>query len=161
MWKWGSRVPIFPGKWGQEIRNPGSPFSWEIIWGSLCENCQGPPVWLTIFPWVWGHLSRGSHFYVLGRSICDWDQNWIRKEKPFLGAHQGIKVISELLKSTDQGHAAAVWPLTLENQAITSEGNDQAIKHTGLYQSKKKLNLVANASTGNIQVTTPCLYGSP
>ena len=57
-------------------------------------------------------MTRGSHLYVPCRSVCDWDQNRI---KPFWEADQGIKVTSELLKSTDQEHVAAI-----ENQAIKS-----------------------------------------
>ena len=58
--------------------------------------------------------------YVPCRSVCDRDQNWIKWSKPFWGADQGIKMTSKLLKVNNQGHAAAMWPLTLENQAIKS-----------------------------------------
>ena len=34
-------------------------------------------------------------------------------QSPFWGANQGIKETSELLKSMDQEHTAAIWPLTL------------------------------------------------
>ena len=40
------------------------------------------------------------------------------KNPYFGGVGQGIKVTSELLKSSDQEHMAAISPLTLENQAI-------------------------------------------
>ena len=40
--------------------------------------------------------------------------------QPFSGADQRIKVASGLLKSTDQKCAAAIWPLTMKNQAIKS-----------------------------------------
>ena len=75
-------------------------------------------------------VSRGSHLYVLCRSVCNRDQNWIKRSKPFRGADQGIKVTSELLKINNQEHTAAIWPLTLENQAIKSlwrgRSSDQA-----------------------------------
>ena len=59
------------------------------------------------------HRSRGSHLYVLCRSVCEWDQNWYKRSMPFLRADQGIKVTSEL---------------QTKNQATNS--NDQVIKHT-------------------------------
>ena len=58
--------------------------------------------------------------YVPCRSVCDRDQNWIKWSKPFWGADQEIKVTSKLLKVNNQDRAAAMWPLTLENQAIKS-----------------------------------------
>ena len=57
--------------------------------------------------------SSQSALYVLCRSICDRDQNWIKRSKAFLGADQGIKVTSKLLKSMDQERAAAIQPLSL------------------------------------------------
>ena len=67
-----------------------------------------------------------------------------------LGGDQGIKVTSELLKINNQEHAAAIWPLTLENQAIKSliRRDDQVIKHTICWS--KNLIAVANASIGDI-----------
>ena len=59
------------------------------------------------------YRSRGSHLYVLCRSVCEWDQNWYTRSMPFLRADQGIKVTTEL---------------QTKNQAINS--NDQVIKHT-------------------------------
>ena len=86
--------------------------------------------------WEWHGLartqtmSRGSHLYIPCRSVCDWDHNWIKRSKPSWGANQGIKVTSELLKINNQEHAAAIWPLTLENQAIKNlrrgRSSDQA-----------------------------------
>ena len=76
--------------------------------------------------------SRGSHFCVLCRSVCDWDQNWIPKwSKPFWGANQGIKVTSELLKSTIKNTRLQcdLWPLQIK-RSRASEGIDQVIKHT-------------------------------
>ena len=66
---------------------------------------------------VWHHdiidcNSRGSHLYVPCRSVCNRDQNWIKRSKPFLRADQAIKVTSELWKSKDQERVAPIWPLT-------------------------------------------------
>ena len=46
--------------------------------------------------------SRGSHIDVAWRSVCDREQNGIKRSPLFLGADQGIKTNSERLKSTDQ-----------------------------------------------------------
>ena len=46
--------------------------------------------------------SRGSHIDVAWRSVCDREQNGIKRSTLFLGADQGIKTNSERLKSTDQ-----------------------------------------------------------
>jgi len=48
------------------------------------------------------HLSRGSHIRVARRSVCDRDQNGIKRSTLFFGANQGIKRNSERLISTDQ-----------------------------------------------------------
>ena len=57
--------------------------------------CKLPTNWINRFtPY------KGSHLYLPCRSVCDRDQNWIKRSKPFWGADQGIKVTSELLKST-------------------------------------------------------------
>ena len=94
-------------------------------------------------------FSKDNHLYVPCGSICDWDQNWIKRSKPFCRADQGAKVTSKLLKINDQELTAAMWPFTLENQAIrASKGNDQAIKHT--FCQSKNLIAVTNASTGDI-----------
>jgi len=47
-----------------------------------------------------GSLGHKSH--VAYRSICDWDQNWIKWSKFFLGDDQGVKTNSEGPRSTDQ-----------------------------------------------------------
>jgi len=46
--------------------------------------------------------SRGSRIDVPCRSVCDRDQNGIKRSTFFLGADQGIKTNSERLKSSDQ-----------------------------------------------------------
>ena len=48
------------------------------------------------------NTARGGHIDVACRSICDWDQNGIKRSMFFLGANQGIKTNSERLISTDQ-----------------------------------------------------------
>ena len=70
--------------------------------------------------------SRGNHLHVPCRSVCDRDQNWIKRSKPFWGADQGIKVTSKLLKINNQERTTAMWPLTLENQAIKSLRREQS-----------------------------------
>ena len=45
---------------------------------------------------------RGRHIDVACRSVCDRDQNRIKRSSFFLGADQGIKVNSERIISTDQ-----------------------------------------------------------
>ena len=52
---------------------------------------------------VWSKLnSRGSHIRVACRSICNRDQNGIKRSTFFLGADQEIKMNSKRLKSIDQ-----------------------------------------------------------
>ena len=51
---------------------------------------------------AYDQITRSSHLYVLCRSICSQDQNWIKQSKPFWGADQWIKVTSELLKIDNQ-----------------------------------------------------------
>ena len=46
--------------------------------------------------------ARGSHMRIACRSICDWDQNGIKRSTFFIGANQGIKTNSERLVSTNQ-----------------------------------------------------------
>jgi len=46
--------------------------------------------------------SRCSHIDVACRSVCDWDQNGIKRSTFFLGANQEIKMNSERLISTNQ-----------------------------------------------------------
>ena len=75
-----------------------------------------------------GH-TWGSHLYVLCRSVCDQDQNWIKRSKPFLRADQGIKTTSKLQKSKDQcDYSLTFDPLNIK-QSRASEGNNQMIKH--------------------------------
>ena len=69
--------------------------------------------------------TRGSHLYVLCRSVWNCDQNWIKWSKPFWGADQGIKVTSEMLKINNQECTAVMWPLTPGNQAIKSLRREQ------------------------------------
>jgi len=48
-----------------------------------------------------GDRARGSHIDVACRSICDRDQNEIKRSTFLLGADQGIKMNSEPLISSD------------------------------------------------------------
>ena len=97
--------------------------------------------------WQTPEWARNSHLYIPCRSVCNRDQNWIKRSKP--GGDQGIKVTSKLLKINNQECMAAIWPLTLENQAIKSLrrrwSSDQA--H---FADQKNLITVTNASTGDI-----------
>ena len=51
---------------------------------------------------VFNAHSRGSRIDIACRSVCDRDQNGIKRSSFFLGADQGIKTNSERLKSSDQ-----------------------------------------------------------
>ena len=120
------------------LKTRGLPFTRSILTKEL--------IWWQLILWelilweliLWHRVkTRGSHLYVPCRTVCDRDQDWIKRSKPFLRADQGIKVTSKLLKINNQECMAAIWPLTLGNQVIkASEGNDQVIKHT-FCQSKK------------------------
>ena len=64
---------------------------------------------------------RVSHLYVPCRSVCNWDQHWIKWSKPFWGVNQGIKVTSKLLKikgSRMQGCNLNFDPWKSSDQAI-------------------------------------------
>ena len=69
------------------------------------------------------------------------------------------KATSKLQKSKDQECTAAIWPLTHKNNKKSSvksfRRDDQAIKH--IFWLIKNLNLSCKASTGDLEVTTPCL----
>ena len=64
---------------------------WMMNWSRMT-----PPPTSTMHP------SRGSHIRVVCRSVCDRDQNGIKRSTLFFGADQGIKRNSEWLISTDQ-----------------------------------------------------------
>ena len=121
-------------------------YHWSRTTLCICQSDHRPVDGL----YIWS-LAMGSHLYVQCRSVGDRDQNWI---KCFWGADQGIKVTSKLLKINNQECTAAMWPLTPGNQAIKSL-RKQMIKHT--FCRSINLIAVANASTGNMLVTTPCL----
>jgi len=74
--------------------------------------------------------TRGSHTHVACRSVCDWDQNGIKRSTSLLGADQGIKINSERLTSTDQctfSDTKEVWlHFCPWNQAIKSLGTEQS-----------------------------------
>ena len=62
-----------------------------------------------------GTCTRGSHIHIACRSICDQDQNGIKRSTLFFGADQGIKLNSEQLKSSDQEprNGAIKWSRTI------------------------------------------------
>ena len=72
---------------------------------------------------------------------------WIKQSKPFLRADQGD------LQTVQIEHNLILEPRKIK-QSRASEGNDQAIKHMFLWS--KILIPVANASTDDVWVTTPC-----
>ena len=129
----------------------------------LCLEVQDHPEIhsLTLMP-----FTRGSHIDVACRSVCDRDQNGIKRSTFFLGADQGIKTNSQRLKSTDQctfwhflrylAGMATFCPLNSRRikRSRASERSDQAIKDD-FYRSRFLIP-VANASTGELYVTTPC-----
>ena len=94
-------------------------------------------------------ITRGSHLYVPCRSICDRNQNRIKRSKHFLRANQGIKGTSKLRKSRIKNARLQfdLWPV--KNQVIKGlRRADQATKHT--FCRSKILIPVANTSTGDI-----------
>ena len=105
---------------------------------------------------LWSHSNRKSSRSGKG------DQNGIKQSMFLLGADQGIKN-SEQLISTNQhilSDTKEAWkcfcpfnPWIKWSRAL--EGNVQAIKDN--FHWLRFLIPVANASTGHIQVTTPCL----
>ena len=128
----------------------------------LCLEVQDHPEIhsLTLMP-----FTRGSHIDVACRSVCDRDQNGIKRSTFFLGADQGIKTNSQRLKSTDQctfwhflrylAGMATFCPLNSRRikRSRASERSDQAIKDD-FYRSRFLIP-VANASTGDVYVTAP------
>ena len=80
------------------------------------------------------------------KSVCDRDQNWIKRSRSFLEANQEIKVTSKLLKSMDQEYVAAIRPLTLENQVVRRV--NQVIKRTFCWSNI--MITVTNTSTGDM-----------
>ena len=62
-------------------------------------------------------VTQGSHLCVACSSICDWDQNGIKRTTFLLGADQGLKTNSEWLTSTEStqilrhGNMFVLWTL--------------------------------------------------
>ena len=92
-----------------------------------------------------GVEARSSHIYVACRSVCDKDQNEIKRSVFLLGTDQEIRTNPEQLISNDQHillDTKEVWQhLSFE----PSEGNDQVIKDDFTI----KILDLANISTGN------------
>ena len=106
---------------------------------SECKNNSGNEV--IVIHKKWGILSnwdlsltRGGHLYVPCRSVCDRDQNWIQRSKPFFGADQGDFWTAKINGSRTQGCNFTFDPLKIKCSRA-SEGNGQAIKHTLLIKS--------------------------
>jgi len=109
--------------------------------------------------------TRGSHIDLACRSICDQDQNGIKRSTLFLGADQGIKMNSEQLADTLQAWLRFILWTPIESS--DQEPWNRAIKRSrALEQSKQAIKddfhwsrfliSVANVSTGKKYVTTPC-----
>jgi len=77
-------------------------------------------------PWRDCTMARGGHIDVACRSVCDQDQNGIKRSTFFLGADQGIKTNSERLKSSDQCTFYVLSFELLWNQAIKSLGTERS-----------------------------------
>ena len=95
----GSRVSAKPGLWTVD-RTVDWTVDWTVNWTAdwivdyvLDERCASEN---------WSDDTRGSHIDIACRSVCDRDQNGIKRSTFFLGADQGIKTSSERLKSSDQ-----------------------------------------------------------
>ena len=91
-------------------------------------------------------LNQGVvHLHVPCRSICDWDQNLI--QPPFWEPIKESRLTSKLRKSKAQERMAPIQPLTCK------KSSDQA--HFLPVVNFETMILVANVSTGDIQVITP------
>ena len=80
---------------------------------------------------------RGSHLYVWWWSVCDQDQNSIKRSRPLLKTGPEIKVTFELRKSTDWECPAAIWPLTHRKLGNKSFRRGQSSGQAHLVQIKK------------------------
>ena len=72
-----------------------------------------------------------SLLHVSCRSICNWDQNWIKRSKPFWGGWSRDQGDLQTGKKNTQGCVAAIWPLTFGNQAIKRSSTLFADQKTG------------------------------
>ena len=92
---------------------------------------------------------QGSHLYVMRRSVCDWDQNWIQRSKSLFGGRSKDQGDLGTAKTQEPTMHGCNLTLTLGNQAIKSlrreRSSDQAF-----FCWSKNLIAVANASTGDI-----------
>ena len=101
-----------------------------LVWGTVCVKllrvCKGrysnPPNMRKSWDLS---LTRGSHLYVWCRSACDRDQNWIKQSS----ADQGDFWTAKINGSRTHGCNLTFDPLKIKHSR-TSEGNNQAIKHT-------------------------------
>ena len=110
--------------------------------------------------WRFAAMARGSYIRVACRSVCDRDQSGIKRSTFFFGADQGIKTNSEQQSThflTYYGGVATFCPLNSRKikRSRASERSDQAIKDD--FHRSRFLIAVANASTGDAYVTTPCM----
>ena len=122
------------------------------ILGNMWPTCC-----LIIVYWVFHHdFTRGSHLYVLGRSVCYQDQIESNDQSPFWGPSrdQGDLQAVKINRSRMHWLQFDVWPWKSSNQ----EAQKGTIKRSSTLTAN--LIAVANASTGNMQVTTPCLSHS-
>ena len=83
----------------------GGPFVSKLVMTTLCKK------WVAIT--VIHRVMNCIHLICPMYKCLRLESNWIKRSKPFLGADQGIKETSELLKSIDQEHMPAIWSLTL------------------------------------------------
>ena len=98
--------------WRNEKARDGHSYTHHIKWKKAkwlhpFLNIWGQDAWSELL--ILGQRTKvhvinagGSHIDVACRSVCDQDQNGIKRSTFFLGADQGIKVNSERLISTDQ-----------------------------------------------------------
>jgi len=131
----------------QHIRNVGKTnVSLDFLRDTSVDTCVRPRtngkkkkcvVILNVKPPLRMLSSRSSHIDIACRSVCDQDQNGIKRSTFFLGADEGIKTNSKRLISTDQctffrylAGMATFCPLNSRRikRSRASEQSDQAIK---------------------------------
>jgi len=138
-------------------------YLWSVLWGQIWTVSA-----------IFGE-NTSSTIYEQGvvtldvacRSVCDRDQNGIKRSTLFLGADQGSMTNSERLNYINRsthflrylGGVARFCPLDSPRieQSRASEWSDQAIKDD--FHRSRFLIPVTNASTGDMYVTNPCMNG--
>ena len=149
--------------WGPDYALSSYHTLWDCTWCCDWLNLHysnDRDVYLTfqsissLFAIIVGCRPRGSHLYVMCRTVLRPGSNWIKQSKnPFesWSREQG-HLRSVKIKGSRTCGCILIWPLTCKkNQAIKSFRKDDQV----IFCQSKILIPIANTSTGNIQVTTP------